>query len=81
MPRLRRYYGFNHLYFITASTYHRARLFDSDRFRFYFLKDDSLLPMQPCSDRTHRKNRDVCATLPVRFPPGLIYSIARALSA
>ncbi len=34
MPRQRHYYGLNHLHFITASTYRRARLFDSDRLQF-----------------------------------------------
>jgi REP-associated tyrosine transposase len=33
MPLQRHYYGLNHLHFITASTYRRARLFDSDRLR------------------------------------------------
>ena len=37
MPRQRHYYGLNHLHFITASTYRRARLFDSDRFRRHFV--------------------------------------------
>ena len=37
MPRQRHYYGLNHLHFITASTYRRARLFDSDRFRRHFI--------------------------------------------
>lgn len=38
MPRQRHYYGLNHLHFITASTYRRARLFDSDRFRRRFIR-------------------------------------------
>ena len=38
MPRQRHYYGLNHLHFITASTYRRARLFDSDRFRRHFIR-------------------------------------------
>ena len=37
MPPQRHYYGLNHLHFITASTYRRARLFDSDRFRRQFV--------------------------------------------
>ncbi len=37
MPRQAHYYGLNHLHFITASTYRRARLFDSDRFRRSFV--------------------------------------------
>lgn len=37
MPRQRHYYGLNHLHFITASTYRRANLFESERFRCHFL--------------------------------------------
>ena len=37
MPRQRHSYGLNQLHFITASTYRRARLFDSDRFRREFV--------------------------------------------
>lgn len=37
MPRQTHYYGLNHLHFITASTYHRARVFDSCRFRRFFV--------------------------------------------
>ena len=37
MPRQRHYYGLNHAYFLTASTYRRARLFDSYRFRQQFV--------------------------------------------
>ena len=37
MPRQRHYYGLNHLHFNTASTYRRARLFDSDRYRRQFV--------------------------------------------
>ena len=33
MPRQKHYYGDNHLHFLTRSTYRRARLFDSERFR------------------------------------------------
>ena len=28
---LKHYYGLNHLHYLTTSTYHRARLFDSER--------------------------------------------------
>jgi len=38
MPRQRHHYGQNHLHFITASTYRRARLFDSNRFRSHFVQ-------------------------------------------
>ena len=38
MPRRRHYYGLNHLHYLAASTYRRARLFDSDRFRHHFVK-------------------------------------------
>lgn len=37
MP-VRHYYGGNHLHYLTASTYRRARLFDSDRFRRSFVQ-------------------------------------------
>jgi putative transposase len=36
MPRLRHFYGLNHHY-VTTSTYRRARLFDSDRFKRKFI--------------------------------------------
>ncbi|MGH9325286.1 MAG: transposase [Terriglobia bacterium] len=38
MPRQRHYYGLNHAHFLNASTYHRARLFDSDPFRLDFVR-------------------------------------------
>lgn len=38
MPRQHHYYGLNHLHFITASTYRRARLFNSERFRRHFIQ-------------------------------------------
>ena len=38
MPRQRHYYGLNHLHFITASTYRRAKLCDSERFRHHFIQ-------------------------------------------
>jgi REP element-mobilizing transposase RayT len=37
MPRQRPYYGLSHLHLITASTYRRARLFDSGLFRRHFV--------------------------------------------
>ncbi len=37
MPRLKHYYGFNHLHYLTFSTYRRARLFDSDKFKREFI--------------------------------------------
>ena len=43
MPRQRHYYGLNHVHFLTASTYRRARLFDSDRFRRHFVQTLSQL--------------------------------------
>ena len=33
MSKLKHYYGLNHLHYLTTSTYRRARLFDSERFR------------------------------------------------
>jgi len=38
VPRQRHDYGSNHLHYLTASTYRRARVFDSDRFRSHFVK-------------------------------------------
>ena len=38
MPRQQHYYGLNHLHYLTASTYRRARVFDSRRFRDHFVK-------------------------------------------
>ena len=37
MPRLQRYYGLNHLHYLTISTYRRARLYDSERFRDHWV--------------------------------------------
>jgi REP-associated tyrosine transposase len=36
--RQKHYYGLNHLHFLTRSTYRRARLFDSDKFRRRWVK-------------------------------------------
>jgi putative transposase len=33
LPNLQHYYGLNHLHYLTNSTYRRARLYDSERFR------------------------------------------------
>jgi putative transposase len=38
VSRQRHYYGLNHLHYLTASTYRRARVFDSPRFRSHFVK-------------------------------------------
>ena len=38
MPRQQHYYGLNHLHYLTASTYRRARVFDSQRIRLHFVK-------------------------------------------
>ncbi|MGH9359950.1 MAG: hypothetical protein ACRD1O_12370 [Terriglobia bacterium] len=38
MPRQQHYYGLNHPHFLPASTYRRARLFDSQRFRLHFVR-------------------------------------------
>jgi REP-associated tyrosine transposase len=37
VPQLRRYYGQNHLHFLTTGTYRRARVFDSERFKRRFI--------------------------------------------
>ncbi len=38
MPRLKHYYGENHYHYLTESTYRRARIFDSDRFKQHFVR-------------------------------------------
>jgi putative transposase len=38
MPRLRHFYEQNHYHFLTKSTYRRARIFDSDRFKQRFIQ-------------------------------------------
>jgi len=38
MPRLQHFYGQNHLHYLTASTYRRARIFDSERFKLKFVQ-------------------------------------------
>jgi REP element-mobilizing transposase RayT len=37
MTRQRHFYGLNHLHYLTTSTYRRARLFDSERFKRNFI--------------------------------------------
>ncbi len=37
MPQQQHFYGLNHLHYLTTSTYRRARLFDSDRFKRNFI--------------------------------------------
>ena len=37
VPRLQRYYGLNDLHYITTSTYRRARVYDSERFRNHWV--------------------------------------------
>jgi putative transposase len=37
VDRQRHYYGLNHLHFLTTSTYRRARVFDSERFKRHFV--------------------------------------------
>jgi REP element-mobilizing transposase RayT len=38
MPRLRHFYGPGHYHYLTANTYRRARIFDSDRFKRRFVQ-------------------------------------------
>ncbi len=38
MSRQKHYYGLNHLHYVTRSTYRRARLFDSERFKRQFVR-------------------------------------------
>jgi REP-associated tyrosine transposase len=37
VPQLQRHYGENHLHYLTTSTYRRARVFDSERFKRHFV--------------------------------------------
>jgi putative transposase len=37
VPRQRHFYGLNQLHYLTSSTYRRARLFDSERFKRHFV--------------------------------------------
>jgi REP element-mobilizing transposase RayT len=43
MPRQHHYYEGNHLHYLTTSTYRRARLFDSERFKTQFIRTFSEL--------------------------------------
>jgi hypothetical protein len=38
MPPLKHFYGLNHLHYLTANTYHKARTFDSDRYKRKFVQ-------------------------------------------
>ena len=38
MPRQQHYHGLNHLHYLTASIYRRARIFDSKRFMRHLTK-------------------------------------------
>jgi REP element-mobilizing transposase RayT len=38
MPRLKHFYGLNHLHYLTANTYRRARIFDPERYRRKFVQ-------------------------------------------
>jgi putative transposase len=37
VPKQRHFYGLNHLHYLTTTTYRRARLFDSERFKRHFV--------------------------------------------
>src|SRR5208283_4061953 len=37
VPKLEHYYGLNHLHYLTNSTYRRAHLFDSERFKNHWV--------------------------------------------
>jgi len=37
VSQFKRYYGENHLHFLTTSTYRRARVFDTERFKLEFV--------------------------------------------
>jgi putative transposase len=38
MPRLEHFYGQNQLHYLTANTYRKARIFDSDRYKRKFIQ-------------------------------------------
>jgi hypothetical protein len=38
MPRLKHFYGLDHLHCLTANTYRRARIFDCDRYKRNFVQ-------------------------------------------
>jgi putative transposase len=38
MPRLEHFYGQNHLHYLTANTYRKARIFDTDRYNWKFVQ-------------------------------------------
>ena len=38
MPSLKHVYGLNHSHYLTASTYRRTRIFDSDQFKRHFVR-------------------------------------------
>ncbi|HXX21942.1 MAG TPA: hypothetical protein VEO19_02190 [Terriglobia bacterium] len=38
MPRLKHFYSENHLHFLTANIYRRARIFDSERYKRKFVE-------------------------------------------
>jgi hypothetical protein len=44
MPRRRHFYGENHLHYLTANTYRKARIFDSDRYKRKFVQTLGDLP-------------------------------------
>src|SRR5216684_6168685 len=71
MPCQRHYYGLNHLHFITASTYRRARLFDSDRFRRQFVATLTEL-------RAELSFKIIGYVLPPEHFPALIWPSKRA---
>jgi hypothetical protein len=38
VPGQQHYYGLNHLHYLTANIYRRARIFDSGRFKLKFIR-------------------------------------------
>ena len=81
MPRQRHYYGLNHLHFITASTYRRARRFDCDRFRRQFVPT----PLSPdgveASKTQNTRELRAASSLTVARPPsfGAIFDPGKEL--
>lgn len=88
MPQQRHYYGLNHLHFITASIYRRARLFGSIRFKRNFVEAlDALRSTLPFKVIGYVLNTGNCPDPPraeteIKIRPssvGFTYSTSRSI--
>jgi hypothetical protein len=60
VARPQHYYGLNHLHYRTASTYRRARIFGSERFKGHFTKTlNGLLSGPPHKENGKRCRRQI----------------------